>query len=207
VAEQARILTTSSKETQPSKLFPALFRNLDRNRNEADRLTVLDVGSAFPGTVDHFSRYKCRIHFRDLYSEPLIRTHEQIRNEQEMGARFHEMFQFPTGTKFDICLFWDFLNYLNAPALRAFSAVLRPYMKRTTRSHGFGVHSADIRLRNQQFSIASDSSFYVCERPGEPLTYFAHPQTELYHLLGYLDIERGILLPDGKVEILLRTTI
>ena len=53
--------------TQPSKLFSSLFRSLDMGR----RLTILDVGAALPETVEFFSRFKCRIHFIDLFSEPV----------------------------------------------------------------------------------------------------------------------------------------
>jgi hypothetical protein len=202
VADTAVHQTTDKKQFQPSKLFASLFRNMDKGR----RLTVLDVGAASPGTVDFFSQFKCRVHFRDFYSEPLVRDHELVGNEQDMGAQFRELIDFPDGTKFDICLFWDFLNYLNAPALRAFSAVLRPYIRHGTLGHGFGVHTADTRLKNQRFSLAGSSGFHVSDRRDAQPSYFARPQAELYDLLGYLDIDRGVLLPDGKVEILLRTT-
>jgi len=113
---------------QPSKLFPSLVRSLDAK----EHLTILEVGSALPETVDFFSRFKCRIHFVDLFSEPVVRELQQVTNPQELQQRFKEMLKFPDGTRLDICLLWDFLCYLDDPALRAFNNALRPYMYHET---------------------------------------------------------------------------
>ena len=50
--------------TYQSRLFGSLFQWLDVNR----RLTVLDIGTALPETVNFFSQYICRLHFIDLYT-------------------------------------------------------------------------------------------------------------------------------------------
>ncbi len=186
---------------QPSKLFPQLFRNC----GEGERITVLNIGKATPGTGDYFSQFACKVHFKDLYSDPVMRLLESSDEDLDLKLEFSALFDFAAGSKFDVCLFWDFLNFLNAPALRAFSAALRPYIHHGTRCHGFGVHNVGTRLRNQQFSIASADGFHVRDRQEPPLRFYPHAQTELYELLGHLDIDHGILLPDGKVEFLLKT--
>ena len=50
-----------------SKVLGSLFRHLDPEK----RLEVLEIGPALPETVDFFSQFRCRLHFIDLYNEPL----------------------------------------------------------------------------------------------------------------------------------------
>ncbi len=187
---------------QPSKLFPSLFRSLDAKR----RLTILEVGSALPETVDFFSRFKCTIHFVDLFSEPVVRDLQQVATPKELQQRFEQMLKFPAGARLDICLLWDFLCYLDDPALRAFNEALRPYIYHGTRAHGFGIHHRAIRLENKQFGILAEDSFSVRQRQtNQPHTY-PHSQVEMHQMLSCFDFERGLLLPDGKLELLLKAS-
>jgi len=186
--------------TQPSKLFASLFRSLDTER----RLTILDVGAALPETVEFFSRFKCRIHFIDLFSEPLIRELQQVSNPKELHQQFEKLLQLPAGTQLDICLLWDLLCYLDDPALRAFNNVLQPYMHNETRAHGFGVHHLAIRLENKQYGILDENSLSVRLRDSKQLTTHPHSQIEMHEMLTCFDFERGLLLPDGKLELLLK---
>ena len=72
---------------QPSKLLPSLFRSLETGR----RLTILDVGGALPETVDFFSRFKCRIHFIDLFYEQVVWELQQISNPKELHHQFEKL--------------------------------------------------------------------------------------------------------------------
>ena len=195
-----QISTNNRQVNQPSKLFPQLFRNC----TEGQRVTVLDVGMATPGTVEFFNRFPCKIHFVDLYSAPLMG--EMDSEDIDLQEEFSSLLSFPEGTKFDVCLFWDFLNFLSAPAVQAFGTALRPYIHHRSRGHGFGVHNVEVRLQHKQFSIAGIEGFRVTDRRVPDLKFHPHSQTELYDLLGHMDIERGVLLPDGKVEFLLKTS-
>ncbi len=186
--------------TQPSKLFPLLFRSLDAGH----RLTILDVGTALPETVDFFSRFKCRIHFLDLFCEPVVRELQQVSNSQELHHQFEKLLQLPDGTRLDICLLWDLLCYLDDPALRAFNHVLRPYMHSGTRAHGFGVHHLAIRLENKQYGVMKEDGLSVRLRQTKQLTTHPHSQVEMHEMLSCFDFERGLLLPDGKLELLLK---
>jgi hypothetical protein len=207
---------------QPSKLFPQLFRHCTKGQ----RVHVLDVGRATPGTVDFFSGFPCKIHFKDLFASPLLHELAQVEpsirrkstgsssgksekgpeKDIDLRAGFAELLSFPEGTKFDICLFWDLLNFLSAPAVRAFGEALRPWIHHRTRGHGFGVHNVEVKLQHRQYSIAGVEGFHVTESGETPLRYHPHAQTDLYDLLGHMGIERGVLLADGKVEFLLKTT-
>ena len=185
---------------QPSKLLPSLFRSLDTGR----RLTILDVGGALPETVEFFSRFKCRIHFIDLFCEPVVGELQQISNAKELHHQFEKLLKLPDGTRLDICLLWDFLCYLDDPALRAFNNVLRPYLYYGTRAHGFVVHHLAIRLENKQYGVMQEDAMSVRLRQTKQLATHPHSQIEMHEMLSCFDFDRGLLLPDGKLELLLK---
>ena len=185
---------------QPSKLLPSLFRSLDAGR----RLTILDVGVALPETVEFFSRFKCRIHFVDLFSEPVVREPRQDSDSKELQKQFEKLLKIPDGTRLDICLLWDFLCYLNDAALRAFNNALRPYMYNGTRAHGFVVHHLAIRLENKQYGVIKEDALSVRPLQTKQLITHPHSQVEMHEMLTCFDFERGLLLPDGKLELLLK---
>ena len=185
---------------QPSKLLSSLFRSLDAGR----RLTILNVGVALPETVEFFSRFKCRIHFIDLFSEPVVSELQQVSNTKELQHQFEKLLKLPDGARLDICLLWDFLCYLDDPALRAFNNALRPYMYHGTRAHGFGVHHLAIRLENKQYGVMEEDALSVRLRQSKQLATHPHSQVEMHEMLSCFDFERGLLLPDGKLEMLLK---
>lgn len=182
-----------------SKLFPLLFERLDRNR----RLTVFDFGPAIPETVDFFSRFKCRLCFADLFGEQIVGDRNKDLDEKAMQRRFQALLAYPAHTQFDICLFWDFLNYLDHAALRAFSSALQPYIHKDTRAHGFSVLNATTQLANRQYGVQEIDKLTVTQRDDQPLACHPHPQEELKKLLHCFNISRGTLLSDGRLEILL----
>ena len=185
---------------QSSKLFPSLFKMMDVNR----RLTVLEVGPALTETVDFFSKFKCRLHFVDLFHEAFMREQQARLSEKELRHAFEEQFRFPSDTQIDICLFWDFLCYLDDPALRAFNSALRPWLHAGTRAHGFGVHHLAIALDNIQYGVVDKETFSVRGRRSAQLPYHPHSQIEMHEMFTCFDFERGLLLPEGKLEMLLK---
>jgi hypothetical protein len=189
--------------TQPSKLFPTLFENVDPGR----RVTVFDAGPAIAETVRFLGQFKSRLHIANLYEEDLVRDMQRTSTEQEIRDCFRDILGLPVGTLIDICLFWDFLNYLNRTALRAFAAALRPYVHPGTRGHGFSVLSVETPLRNQQYGIVQPDTLSI--RPGrmDQPDYYPHSHEELNASFNCFNIERGWLLPDGRLEILMKAVV
>ena len=183
-----------------SKLFPSLFKMLNVNH----RLTVLEIGPALTETVDFFSQYKCRLHFVDLLHEPFVREKQADLSEKELRHAFEEQFRFPADTRIDLCLFWDFLCYLDDPALRAFNSALRPWLHAGTKAHGFGVHHLAIHLENIQYGVVSKDTLNIRKRRSSQLPYYPHSQIEMHEMFTCFDFDRGLLLPDGVLEMLLR---
>lgn len=167
------------------------------------RLTVLDIGDALPETVDFFSTRTCRLHFVDLFREPFVAEQSNL-SESELQQAFREQLRFPSGTRLDVCLLWDFLAYLDDPALRAFNAALRPWLSPATRAYGFGAHHLAIRLGHSRYGIKDAETLTVRERSGRQLGFHPHSQIEMHELLDGFVFERGLLLADGRLEMLLR---
>jgi hypothetical protein len=186
-----------------SKLFSSLFKMIEVNR----RLTVLEVGPALAETVDFFSQFKCRLHFVDLFHEAFVREQQADLSEKELRHAFEEQFRFPADTRIDLCLFWDFLCYLDDPALRAFNSALRPWIHSGTRVHGFGVHHLAIRLENIQYGVINKDTLSIRERRSTQLPYYPHSQIEMHEMMNCFDFERGLLLPEGKLEMLLKPRV
>lgn len=189
-----------------SKLLGSLFKAQSGALDPDRRLTVLEIGSALPETVDFFSGFTCRLHFVDLFAEPFVRG-QQKWSASELQEAFAGCLRFAAGTRLDLCLFWDFLTYLDDTALRAFNAALRPWLHRGTRAHGFGAHHMAVRLANAQYGICDVETFTLRDRRGDPLAMHPHSQIEMHDMLNCFAFERGLLLPDGKLEMLLKSTL
>jgi hypothetical protein len=188
---------------QSSRLLPSLFENISPER----RMTVLDVGPAVPETIRFFSGFRCRLHVCNLFEEALVREQQQDLDDAELRKAFSDLLDLPRGSLLDICLFWDFPNYLTTRSLRALGAALRPYLHPGSRGHGFSVLNVNTTLHNLQYGIVGPDA--MCSRPAglEQLAYYPHTHEELNDCLGALKIERGWLLADGRLEMLLQANV
>lgn len=186
----------------PSKLFSALFQTVASDH----RLTVLEIGTALPETVDFFSQFKCRLYFIDLFNEPFVRDQAGL-SETELRHGFEEQLSLPAGTSIDLCLFWDFLSYLDDAALRAFNSSLRPWLHAGSLAHGFGVHHLAISLENIQYGVKDRETLSVRPRHTAQMKAHPHSQIEMHDMMNCFKFERGLLLADGKLEMLLKSRV
>lgn len=194
---------TDPEATQPrhqSLLFPSLCSRLPRGR----RLNVFDVGPAFPETLRFFSEFPCRLHFADLYADPLVLQGSSHLEDSALREALARSMAIPAGTLFDLVLLWDFPNYIDDRALLAFSEVLRPHLGRQALGHGFAVRTPETRIRNQWYGIDQPHLFTVRQPDRQQARFHPHSQAILINLLTCFDIERGMLLPDGRLEVLLQ---
>lgn len=183
-----------------SKVLAGLFRHVDVGR----RLNVLEIGPALPETVDFFSEFRCRLHFIDLYDEPFLREGQEELSEKELRHHFEDKLDFEEGTLLDLCLFGDFLSFLDDRALRAFNSALRPWIHPGTRAHGFGVHHMAVKLEHHQYGIIDRDTLSIRRRNSDHMPYHPHSQVEMADMLNCFAFERGLLLPSGKLEMMLR---
>jgi hypothetical protein len=190
-----------------------LLATLLEHFEEDQAITVLDVGAGVAETVAFFSRFPCRLRFADLYDASALREPVEDDPEAHYEAIFAELCDFPPGTRFDVCLLWDFLNYLPLPALRAFSAALRPFVSRDTRGHGFGAFKANAPAVARaapeaplQFGIQAPDRLAVKPRSGGLTFTYAHSRAVLAEAFPCFEIVRGTLLRDGAMELLLHAS-
>lgn len=195
--------TPPMSRTQQTLLFPTLIKRINTDR----RLSVLEIGPALPETIEFFSQYKCRLQFAAMYTDPVLQMQSGEYTEAELAAHFEQTFNFPKGTRFDICMFWDFLNYLNDKALRAFNTAIRPYLHKSTRAHGFTVRTLNTSFPNQQYGIEQAHMFSIRPRVGKQAQTTPHTQAILVNLLSHFDIDQGMLLPDGRLEVLMTASL
>lgn len=188
-------------ERKSAKLFPELFRKIDPEK----RLRVLEIGRAQSETVEFFSAYKCRLRFADLFSKDALLKEQANCTEAELAVRFREALDIPKGETFDLCLFWDIMQYLSGRAIRALCGALEPHIHQDTRAHGFGVHSILTPCERAEYAIADLGEFRMKKGHLPDLQYLPHPQAELSELLTVFKIDRAMLMGDGTVEMLLRS--
>ncbi len=188
---------------QSSQLFPVALNKLKTKK----KLTVLEVGPASSSTVEFFSQYKCRLHFADLFDSDILKNPSEWKTKSQLITAFRQAFNFPKGTQLDLCLFWDLFNYLDANQISAFCEALRPFLITSTRGHGFGLRNNAATLSNYQYGIKSSDTFVVSSRQSRQTTLFPLPQAKLKEQLSCFIIGRGLLLKDGRQEMLLSTNI
>jgi hypothetical protein len=186
-----------------SNLASLLFERVQTDK----QLVVLDIGLAMPTTVDLFSNFKCKLIFADLHSLDLLvagYSEEYEGSEQpthrQLVEQFTAAFSLDPQTKIDICLFWDFFNYLDGTLLKAFIEALQPYLAEGCYGYGLGVLNARRQLPNYQYGIKQldTLSQYPCAEEQKPV--YPHSQRDLNNLLGCFDIDKSRLMPDGRVE-------
>lgn len=177
-------------------LLASLLGDLDEER----KLTVFDAGSATSETVEFFSNYKCRLHFADLYSGQALSRLDDELAENELLDHFRELLSYPINTNFDVCLLWDFLNYLPQPALKAFTEVLSGYLRPDTRIHGFATLKPSTPFPNQVFAIAKIDTLKIKPRSAAQFPCYLHSQLALNKTLAGLKIGKATLLSNGLLE-------
>ncbi|MGD8385257.1 MAG: hypothetical protein PVF89_07610 [Lysobacterales bacterium] len=167
------------------------------------RLAVFEAGSALPETVEFFSRFRCRLHCASMFTDPILEGRSEGLDENELAARLTAALRIPAGTRFDICLLWDLPNYLDDSLLRAFDRAMRPFIRSGTRAHAFTLRTLETSLVNQRYGVEQAHMFRI--RPTRHAQKRCYPKTQatLVNLLPSFDVNQGMLLPDGRLEVLL----
>lgn len=205
-------------ETLPTRLVPDL---VDRFHH-VDYLQVFDTGFAVSETIDHFVSRKCRLHFSAVYealqNPPTAKTTAKDgrlidKKAQEQALyqnwlqRFEQAMNFQHNTRFDVCFFWDFFNYMDDIALKAFSDALSPYLKETTVGHAYVLLKEGYPVLNRTFGLAAKDEIVVRPAHWPPLTANTRPQGRVTSMLENFRVNHSVLRRDGLLEISLRAQL
>ncbi len=191
-------------DTQPSRLLPALFDNVD----EESRLTVLNLGPILPETVDFFSAYRCKLHIANLYSElPLPGISDEDQDSTALRECLEQALFLPAGVRFDIVFFWDIINFLSLEAIALLMELLHPCLHAGTKAHGFAVHNSQTPAAMEYYGIFDQENFKVRPRTQVPPGYMPRSQGDLGQLLRYFVVDRSVLMRDRRVELLLKSRL
>lgn len=187
-------------ERLATRLLPLVFKALDNER----RVTILDVGAATAESVRFFNGYRCRLHFADLFGETgYSREHRDRRRPNE--TVFDRVFDFPRGTLFDICLFWDFLNYLDMALLRDLAQTLRRHVHAGTRAHAFVPFSNALPFSGMRFGLHKADELAIKNEPPPP----PHPHTNKVIARSFwpFSVSRATLLDENRQELFMEVRL
>ncbi|MBU2097903.1 MAG: hypothetical protein KKD00_04020 [Gammaproteobacteria bacterium] len=206
----------SSLETLPTRLMPDL---LDRKAG-ASPLMVFDMGFGVHETVNYFGDRRCRLHFAGvpdaLNVPPSVRSKTPFgqlvdKAEQDEAIqrawleRFQNILNFEPGTQFDLCLFWDYFNYLDDLALKAFADALAPYVGPQTLGHAYVLLKPEVNVLNREYGILARDQISV--RPGRHgnLPSFPRPQARMTSMMKGFAVNHSVLRRDGLLEVALKS--
>lgn len=206
----------SALETLPTRLMPDLLDRLEK----ASPLMLLDVGFGVHETVEFFGNRRCRLHFAGLHETVAVPPATKLKTpfgqlvdkaEQDEAthaawlAKFQAAINFEPGTKFDLCLFWDFCNYMDDLALKAFSDALAPFIGPQTLGHAYILLKPETNVLNREYGVLARDQISV--RPGQHghLPSFPRPQARVTSMLRGFAVNHSVLRRDGLLEIALKS--
>jgi hypothetical protein len=182
-------------EVHRSLALPSVFAALARGH----KMNVLDLGGAIGSNVERLSEYGCRLDIEDLYASKSAAPEESLGREF-----FSELLAPPEGTKFDLVLAWDLLNYLDRKELVHMADRLRLFCRPGALVFALiSIHKTipaqPIRFRfidQDQEQLVYDRRTTV-ERPGPRFA-----PSELNGALRGFHVDRSFLLRHGIQEYL-----
>lgn len=191
-------------ELLPGRLLPEI---LDRVKDNT-MLTVLDVGYGVPETVDFFGERRCKLYFSGFHDALRIarqpRPAEEAMDEERWRELFQQAMPYPEGTKFDLCLFWDFLSYLDDMPLKIFTEALAPFVHKDTLGYGYALLKDDSSVMDRSYGILEEGQLRVRSAGLGRLQCFARPQARLATQMSGFSIGHSVLRRDGLLEMALR---
>lgn len=165
-----------------SALLPRAFARVGRER----KFTVLDLGSPTPQSVRFFNQFSCQVYFSGLLDD-----------DEDLGTGL----DIPSDVRFDVCLFWDVLNYLNGETLERVSEVVTKRLNDGCRGHAFLAFSQSVPFEGLSFGIESVDSLVVKRDPN--VVPHVHTWKDLEATLWPFTNAAATLLQGNRQELLL----
>lgn len=190
-------------ETLSSRLLPELF---DLAKLEGgQKIRVLDLGAANPQTLRFLSQFNCRLRVVNIRDDLLQLQRSLAEEDLDVGAANNLLAQaldFKRDECFDVCLLWDFLNYLDVSLLSVLAELLLPHLSSGAKVHSFAVLNRNTPLREQDYGLAGVEMLSVVSRGAGTLP-FRHGQATIAGAMRGLVVRQSILRADGRLEMVL----
>ncbi len=187
----------TAPEREPSALLERVFDEalLD------GPFSVLDMGGASPETLAFLSGRRCTVTVTGLLQDGFVPEPPGEDDPYRAHRAFQERLSFLGQRQYDVCLFWDYPNYLPLPTLRAFAEVLTGHLHPRSRAHLFAGLNPRHGLPSLCYGVIDEQTFSVRPRNRPPLSD-VHSQGEIADAFHYLKIHRSSLR-DGRVEVVM----
>lgn len=192
----------------PERLSSNVMSQVLAEVDGAEPLIVLDIGFGMPETVTYFNETErhCRLHFIGL--QELLEREASLpadeRGEETWHQLFREALETPGEARFDLLLFWDLLNYLDEPAVRAFNRALAPLVDRRSHGHGLLAPNTNTSLPGRRYSLQGEDNIIVRPAAHAGPQVWQRPHGRLNSLLEAMDIGHSVLRHGGLVEFSLK---
>ena len=173
---------------QTSRRLPALVL-ISQHLDGEGPFTVLDVGPGVSGTVSFFSQFRCRLYFLDLF--------DQL--SEAVSDPFNDI---PADVRFDVCLLWDYVHFLDEQQLTLFVQALRPFIHNGTVFHLIIAYSKFSPLQKLRYKVDKNGSLIL---KSDDSVRAPCPRTsrEIESRWTQFTVARSTLLGDNRVELLL----
>ena len=189
---------SKSAEVSTSDLLPSLFDGFEENE---EPISILDVGAGTRSTLDFFAQFRCRVHFLDLFAiQAELQATDSV-TEEVAYQTFSDALSEYSETLFDVCLFWDFLNRLDAPLRRGLSNALRPYLYSQSKGYGVCDLYAGKWKKNSVYRLRDNTQLHVV--PGRTMPVVHWSQSELSDQFDCFRIVQDSLSTKGRLEFLM----
>ena len=173
---------------EATDILPLIFRGLDPKR----RLNILDLGAAEPESIAFFHRYCARVCITNAVEEW---------GSGSFSSLYEALPDLAKGLCFDVCLFWDSLNHLSSSAMRAFAQDVVGYLHQGTRIHAFAAYTSAWAFDAHRYGIIDEHRLAI--KPRSTSVPHPHSQTEIERALTGFRIQRTVLRPGNRLELLL----
>ena len=184
------------ESSHPTRLMDWVFEPF----SEGSKANVLHLGKPLPETVNTFTNYRCKIHVADAYSKlPFLLTNSSSQNSS--SEFFREALELPPAARFNLCLFWDFLNFLDENLINYLASFLEPHLEKNCRAHAFSVYNVKSIPLQHHYGIADLTT--ISTRPREKNIDAPIPPTlkMLQDNFHCFKVDKSIMLADNRIEI------
>ena len=169
-------------------MLPLVFRGFEPSR----RLSILDLGSAEPESIAFYHHYFASICVANAVDEWASGGSPILFETLPEPAR---------ELCFDVCLLWDSLNHLASAVMKDFAREVVGYLHEGSRIHAIAAYTPHWAFDAHRYGILAHDRIAI--KPGLTTVPHPHSQTEIEKALPGFRIQRTVLRPGNRLELLL----